>query len=190
MKKILIILGHPNKHSLDGSLAKAYADAAHKAGHHTKQLNVGDLKFSPNLPDGYTSMPELESDLIEAQKDIKWADHLVFIFPMWWFSVPALLKGFFDRVFVPGFGFNPGKHGLPAAKLLKGKSARIIVTSGGPPLYYILCGDSAVKTVKRSLQYCGVGPVKPLHIGPVLKPTEEQVEKWMNKIKKLAKNGI
>ncbi len=94
MMRVLIINGHPSKESFCYALSQAYKQGALSAGAEVREINVGDLKFSPNLAHGYRRITELEEDLIKAQDSIKWAEHLVFVYPTWWGTMPALLKGF------------------------------------------------------------------------------------------------
>ena len=105
-KKILIINGHPFKESLNFALAEAYKKGAAESGAEIKEINIADLQFNPNLQYGYRKRTELEPDLLESWEKIKWAEHLVFVFPIWWGGMPAMLKGFFDRLFLPGFAFQ------------------------------------------------------------------------------------
>jgi NAD(P)H dehydrogenase (quinone) len=102
-------------------------------------------------------------------KLIKWADHLVFVYPTWWGTMPALLKGFIDKVFLPGFGFKYRKDSVWWDKLLTGKSARLIVTMDTPPWYFRwVYGRPSHNAMKKStLEFCGVKPVKIISIGPV-----------------------
>lgn len=80
-KKILVILGQPQRHSYGGALMKAYADGARAAGAEVKELYLGELKFNPLTVPSLTNPGELEPDLKSAQDAIKWADHLVFVYP-------------------------------------------------------------------------------------------------------------
>ncbi|WP_316044929.1 NAD(P)H-dependent oxidoreductase [Carboxylicivirga litoralis] len=106
MKNILIINGNPNNKSLCHALAKAYQKGAEQAGATCCLINLADLQFSPMLGHGYHQRTDLEPDLVMAQQAIKDADHLVFVYPIWWSTQPALLKSFIDRVFLPGFAFS------------------------------------------------------------------------------------
>ena len=94
-KKILMILGQPQRHSYGGALMQAYSEGARAAGAEVKELFLGDLKFDPLATTSLAHLSELEPDLALAQEAIKWADHLVFVYPIWWGTIPALLKGFF-----------------------------------------------------------------------------------------------
>jgi putative NADPH-quinone reductase len=128
MKKVLIIQGHPDRESYCRALSMAYKVGALNAGSEVQEIIVSDLKFNPNLEFGYRKRTELEPDLLEAQEKIKWAEHLVIIYPLCWGGMPALLKGFFDRTFLPGFAFQKRENSVWWDKYLIGKSARIITT--------------------------------------------------------------
>ncbi|VVV02583.1 NAD(P)H-dependent oxidoreductase [Mesonia oceanica] len=138
MKQILIINGHPDKKSFNYALAEAYKNGAAKSKAKISQIDIADLNFNPNLKFGYRQRTPLEPDLIEAIEKIKKATHLVWVFPMWWYSYPALMKGFIDRSFLPGITFEPVKGKALPKKLLKGKTARLIITADTPKWYNYL----------------------------------------------------
>ncbi len=188
-KKILIILGHSADKSFCRSLAEAYRDGAGAGGYEVKSIDIGKLKFDPILHQGYQVIQALEPGLLKSQEYIKWADHIVFIFPLWWSSMPALLKGFFDRVFIPGFAYHMEKNSKLPKKFLTKRSARIIITSGAPSLINCLEGNTGFKTVKNALSFCGIKPIKLTSVGGVedLKPVQRK--SWLDKIKKLGKEG-
>jgi NAD(P)H dehydrogenase (quinone) len=93
-KKILIIQGNPDKNSFCDALAESYKKGAMYANADVKEIHVREIEFDPFLPFGYKKEVELEQGLIDSQHMIKWADHLVFVYPTWWGTMPALLKGF------------------------------------------------------------------------------------------------
>ena len=126
-KKILVILGQPQRHSYGGALMLAYSEGARAAGAEVKELYLGDLKFDPLATTSLAHLNELEPELALAQEAIKWADHLVFVYPIWWGTIPALLKGFIERVFLPGFAVNFRKNSPRWDKLLTGRSARLFI---------------------------------------------------------------
>ncbi|WP_417786528.1 NAD(P)H-dependent oxidoreductase, partial [Tenacibaculum sp.] len=126
MKKTLIINGHPDKESFNYALSEAYKTGAKKSTAEIQEINIRELNFNPNLQFGYRKRTELEPDLLEAQEKLKWADHLVLVYPIWWGSVPAIMKGFLDRVLLPGFAFNKREKSLWWDKCFTGKTARII----------------------------------------------------------------
>ncbi|MBB5607120.1 MULTISPECIES: NAD(P)H-dependent oxidoreductase [unclassified Janthinobacterium] len=187
-KRILVILGHPSNDSFCCALAESYADAARKQGHELRELRLGQLNFDPILREGYRQVQPLEADLLAAQADISWADHLVFAYPIWWGGAPALLKGFIDRVFLPGYAFKyrPGKA-FPA-QLLAGRTTQLLVTMDTPPWYfrwiYHMPGIHQLR--KTTLEFCGVKPVKVVSFGPILNSTQQQRERWLAQVRKLA----
>ncbi len=181
--KILIINGHPDQESYNFALAGAYKKGALSAGAEVKEIIIRDLEFNPNLQFGYRKRTELEPDLIDAQQKIKWADHLVWIYPLWWGSVPAIMKGFLDRVFLPGFAFQKREGSVWWDKLLKGKTARLISTMDQPAWYYKLIyrqpSNFAMK--KLVMEFCGIKRVKVTNIGPIRLSKEIYRKKWLNK---------
>ncbi len=188
MKKILIINGHPNKDSFCNSIAEAYKKGAIASGNEVEILNIRELKFDINLELGYTSVVKLEADLILAQEKITWANHIVIIHPVWWGSVPALLKGFIDKVFTPGFAFKYRKNSPLWDKLLKGKSGDLIYTCDTPIwLYkYFFRAPSVNQIKKRTMQFSGISPVRVIGIAPIRNSTEEFRVNWLKKIEKMA----
>ncbi|MBL7225695.1 MAG: NAD(P)H-dependent oxidoreductase, partial [Desulfobacteraceae bacterium] len=177
----------PDKNSFCDALAESYKKGALRAKADVKEIHVREIDFDPFLPFGYKKEIELEQGLIDSQHMIKWADHLVFVYPTWWGTMPALLKGFIDKVFLPGFGFQYRKGSVWWDKLLKGKSARLIVTMDTPPWYFRLFyrrpGHNAMK--KSTLEFCGVKPVKVISIGPVKSSKKSKRKSWLTQVQKL-----
>ncbi|HMQ04631.1 MAG TPA: NAD(P)H-dependent oxidoreductase [Pyrinomonadaceae bacterium] len=192
MKKILIINGHPDKESYCHALAEAYKKGALASGAEVKEIVLADLQFDPILHFGYRKRTELEPDLIEAWEKIKWAEHLVWVYPVWWGSVPALLKGFIDRVFLPGFGFKKRENSLLWDPLLKGRSARIISTLDQPVWFYWLVNrrPSHWAMKRLTLNFCGIKPVRTTTIGPIRLSTDAFRTRWLEKIERLGKAQI
>jgi NAD(P)H dehydrogenase (quinone) len=189
MKNILIINGHPDKESLCFALAESYKKGADTNGDQCQLIHLIDLKFNPILAHGYRLVSELEPDLLKIQKDISNADHLVFVYPNWWATFPALLKGFFDRVFIPNFAFKYHEKGLLWDKLLKGKTARLIVTMDTPRWYYCLVNRSAGHNAIKIgiLEFCGIKPVKITAITPVKSSDIAKRRKWLDEVETLGK---
>ncbi|OFZ28932.1 MAG: NADPH:quinone reductase [Bdellovibrionales bacterium RIFCSPHIGHO2_01_FULL_40_29] len=186
-KRILIIQGHPDEQSFNHALHLAYKKGATRAGAEIQEIFVSQLTFNPNLRYGYRQRTDLEPCLIEAQNKIKWAEHIVLVYPVWWGSLPAILKGFFDRVFLPGFAFKKRENSLWWDKLLSGRSARVISTLDQPPwFYWLLNGSPSDKAIKRmTFDFCGIKPVRITNIGPIRLSSEKFREKWLNKIEDL-----
>ncbi|MFN8314947.1 MAG: NAD(P)H-dependent oxidoreductase [Chitinophagales bacterium] len=187
MQKILIINGHPNPDSFNYGIAAAYKQGALTAGAEVKEIVVADLNFSPNLKFGYQKRTDLEPNLLDALEKIKWCEHMVWIHPVWWGGLPAMLKGFIDRVFLPGFVFQYRENSVWWDKLLTGKSARIITTLDQPSWYYwLMFGRPSVNQLKKStLEFCGVKPVKVSYVGPLRNSTAEFRAEQLKKIEQL-----
>lgn len=187
MKKIAIINGHPNKESFNFGVAEAYKKGAIAAGAEVKEITIAELNFNPNLEFGYQKRMELEPDLLKAWEIIQWADHLVWVHPIWWGGFPALMKGFIDRLFLPGFAYKYRDNSLWWDKLLKGKTAHIITTIDQPGWYYrLMYGRPSVNQLKKStLEFCGIKPVKVTYLGIIRTSTEAQRETLLKKVKSL-----
>lgn len=187
MKKILIINANPVKDSLCTALAEAYEKGATGAGASCKMIFLADLKFDPVMRYGYKKRMEMEPDLIAVQQDILDADHLVFVYPNWWATYPALLKGFFDRTFVPGFAFRYRDNSPMWDKLLVGKTARLLVTMDTPRWFYRLFYKNAGHhTIKFGiLEFSGIKPVKIRSFSPVKSSSAEQRNKWLKQAEEI-----
>ena len=184
--KILIILGHPSKTSLNGALADSYQEEAEAKGHEVRRINLGDLDFDPILHDGYNTIQELEPDLVAAQESMVWAEHIVLFSPMWWGAPSALLKGFIDRTILPGFGYKYHKNDPFWDKLLTGRSGHIIHTTDSPWIWAkFVIKNSDVHMLKREfLQFCGINPVKVTSINNLRGSSKEQIKNHIKNIKK------
>lgn len=187
-KRIAVIVGHPAADSLCGELADSYAAAAIAAGHEVRVLRLAQLSFDPLLHAGYRQTQPLEADLQAAQASVLWAEHLVFAYPIWWGSVPALLKGFLDRILLPGFAFRYAGKNFPE-QLLRGRSAQLLVTMDTPPWYFrwMQRMPGIVQMKKTTLEFCGIAPVKVATFGPVISSTPAQRTVWLAKAARLAR---
>jgi putative NADPH-quinone reductase len=164
-KKIFILLGHPDTDSFNCTLADEYQRGAEEAGHEVRRMNLRELKFDPILHHGYRIIQELEPDLRIFQENVNWSEHFVIFYPSWWSTMPALLKGLFDRVWLPGFAYKfTGEFSWQ--KLLKGKSARMVVTSDTIPfLQRLIFGDTTNELRNGILWFAGFGPIRTKKIG-------------------------
>jgi len=180
-RSILILLGHPDRDSLCGALAQRYATAAENAGHRVRLIALGDLEFDPVLRHGYRQIQPLEADLQDAADAIEACDHLVLVYPTWWGAMPALLKGFFDRVLLPGYAFRYRRDSVWWDRLLAGRSARVITTLDTPPWYYRwIYRDPGIAQIRATiLQFCGIRPVRVSRVGAVRNSSPEQRNRWL-----------
>ncbi|ASJ52468.1 NADPH:quinone reductase [Brevibacillus formosus] len=184
---ILVIIGHPDPESYCSALAHAYMEGAKGKTDQIRTIDLSQIAFDPNLKYGYRKRTELEDDLKEAQDLIRWADHLVIVYPTWWGTMPAILKGFFDRVLLPGFAYKYREGSSLWDKLLTGKTAHVIVTMDTPSWYnrliYWQAGHLLMK--RNILKFCGIKPVKVTEISGVNASAEEKRKKWLEKVKQL-----
>ncbi|MEX6627135.1 NAD(P)H-dependent oxidoreductase [Tenacibaculum salmonis] len=188
-KKIVIINGHPNKNSFNFGLAEAYKKGALESNAEVKEIIIANLKFNPNLGDGFQKISALEPDLLDAWEKIKWANHLVWVHPVWWGGLPAITKGFIDRLFLPGLAFKYRENSVFWDKLLTGKTAHIITTLDQPSWYYwLVYGKPSVNQLKNStLKFCGIKPVKVSYFGIIKTSDDKLRQKWIAKVQKLGK---
>jgi putative NADPH-quinone reductase len=191
MKKILLINGHPDVESFNFAIMEAYKKGASASGATLKEINIRELHFNPNLQYGYRKRTELEPDLLDAQEKIKWAEHLVWVYPVWWGSVPAIMKGFLDRVLLPGFAFKKREGSVWWDKYLTGKSARLICTLDQPAWYYhVVNGRPSYHAMKKlTMHFVGIKPVKTSTIGPMRLSKPSYRDKWLLKIEKMGRQN-
>lgn len=190
-KKILVVLGHPDATSFCGALAAHYVGGARQAGHDVTLMSLSEMAFDPVLKQGFRGDQSLETDLQMAQQALEAADHSVWIYPNWWGGPPALLKGFVDRTFLPGFAFRYTRGPLPQ-KLLKGRSARVIMTLDTPIWWYRYgMGAPGLQVMKKGiLQFSGISPVQTTLLGPVRGSKPEQRGLWLEKMTGLGEKGL
>jgi NAD(P)H dehydrogenase (quinone) len=189
MQNIVIINGHPNPNSLCQALADAYLEGALQTGSNAELVNLHQLKFEPNLKYGYQKRTDLEPDLTQTWEKIKKADHLVWVYPNWWGTYPALLKAFIDRLFLPGMAFTSEPNSLKYQKLLKGKTAHIIYTMDSPWVYFdVYLKAPGINALKKSvLSFCGVRTKKITKFRIVKNANQQTRERWIEKTKLLGK---
>jgi putative NADPH-quinone reductase len=169
-KNIVIIDGHPDRQPrhLVHALARAYAVGADEGGHRVLWVKLAEIDF-PLLSSQHDWEEEpVPPALRTAQEAIRWADHLVILYPLWLGDMPARLKAFLEQVLRPGFAFDGTAQGH-WKKALGGRTARIIVTMGMPALVYRLYFLAlGVRLLKRNiLHFVGIRPVRTMVIGGV-----------------------
>jgi putative NADPH-quinone reductase len=191
-KRIALIQGHPDPAAghFGHALASAYESSATEAGHQVKVITVARLEF-PLLRNArqWESEPVPEA-IGEAQRTIAWAEHLVIVFPLWMGDMPALLKAFFEQTLRPGFAIGKTAPGRLGKRLLKGRSARIVVTMGMPAFFYsVYYRAHSLKSLKRNiLEFCGIAPVRTTVIGTV-EGRNEAREDWLMRLSALGVQG-
>lgn len=182
MPHVLVLDGHPDPSSLTAALAASYAAGA---GEDAVLLTLRDLSFDAHLHAGYREPQSLEPDLVRAQQLLSWSDHVAVLTPLWWGSVPALLKGFFDRTLERGWAFRYKPNGLPEG-LLAGRTGRLVVTSDSPGWYLPFVGDSTVKQVRgRTMEFCGIKPTRVTRFTTVRTRSETEIAGWLDQARDL-----
>ncbi|CDN53939.1 NAD(P)H dehydrogenase (Quinone) [Neorhizobium galegae bv. officinalis bv. officinalis str. HAMBI 1141] len=170
MARIAIIQGHPDASEphLCHALADAYARGAEVGGHSVERIELARMGV-PFL----TSQKEQEHGtvsppIVDAQVKIGRSDHLVLIYPLWLGSMPALVKAFLEQVARPGFAYDTARRRFDSG-LLRGKSARVVITMGMPAWYYrIGYGSHSLKALKAGiLHFVGIRPVRAALVGSV-----------------------
>ena len=186
-KRITIIQGHPDikGEHFGHALTEAYARGAEQAGHELKRLAVAELDLPPlrNKEEWENGAPS--AAIRSCQAAIAWADHLVIVYPLWLGTMPAVLKAFFEQVFRPGFAIGAAEPGRMWKKLLKGKSARIVVTMGMPAFFYRWYFRAhSLKSLERNiLAFCGIGPIRASLIGTVDAKDNARRDKWLARMR-------
>lgn len=189
MKNILVIYAHPVANSFSEELLEAYISGARESKAQVTVIRLNELDFQMNFSAGYKGEQVLEPSILEAQEEIRKAHHLVFIYPNWWSTYPAILKAFFDRTFIPGFAFRFRNGKFKSEKLLTGRSARVIVTMDTSLFNYRWVlhspGHHAIK--KGILNFCGIDPVNFTTIAGVKKSSDRKKIHWIRKVHDLGK---
>ena len=190
-KNVLVVCGHPDKDSFSGTVADHYQAGAQDAGHSVERVNLGDLNFDPILHKGYKEIQHLEPDLIALQDKFRAADHIVIVYPNWWCTMPALLKGLFDRFWLPGFAFNFNKQTKKIEKHLAGKTGRVIILSGShsPFMTWWQFGDYTNEIQYGILEFAGIR-TQVSSFGPCEKVDESVRGKWLKDVENLGKKAL
>lgn len=189
-KKIVILCGHPDHESFTGGVLDQYQLAAEEVGHEVRRFNLGQMHFDPILHKGYKEIQQLEPDLITFQDAVRECDHLVIAYPNWWCTMPALLKGLFDRIWLPGFAFNFNKETKKIEQHLKGKTARVFILSGShsPFKTWWKFGDYTNEIQYGILEFSGL-KTQVSSFGPCERVTDAVRAKWMKEVASLGKAG-
>lgn len=182
-KKIVVICGNTDTSSFTGSLLGHYQTSAEAAGHVVRRYDIGEMDFDPVLHMGYKEIQPLEPILVELQAAILECDHLVIAYPNWWCTMPAKLKGLFDRFWLPGFAFNFNKTTKKIEKHLKGKTARVYVLSGShsPFRTWWRFGDYTNEIQFGILEFAGI-KTRVSTFGPCEKVDNICRNKWIKQV--------
>lgn len=192
MKKILIFNGHTAKESFSLALAEAYQKGALSTGAKVDIIHLAELDFGSPFLRNFKNKNE-SVVLAQTQKLISENEHLVFVYPTWWYLPPANVKAFIEHVFLPGFAFkykeNPNRVAWDS--YLKGKTAHIISTMDAPPFFYkLFIGNPGGKAMKATLEFCGIKLKKTTYFGSIKLSDENKRKKWLLEVENLGSKLI
>lgn len=189
--KVLVLNAHPDEGSFCDAISAAYVEGARGGGHEVKSVPLRDLHFDLVLRGGYHSTKPIEPDIAEQQELIRWCQHLVVVSPNWWWAAPALLKGYIDRVFLPGFAMRYHARFPYVEPLLGGRSARVIYTQNSPRLVgWLFRGDLFWKWISHAvLGHCGFQPVKRLALYGAKEASTERRTRFLESARELGRHG-
>lgn len=169
---VLIVFAHPNPKSYNASLRDAAVEALTESGVNVQVSDLYAMNFNPVAQMSDVRVPkdliDVPDDLQTEREKVVWADYIIFQFPMWWTSIPAILKGWFDRVFASGFAYGPGAYNQGN---LIGKKAMLSFTTGGRDLRNF--GENSLKGEMSErlfnlhheiLYFCGMDVLEPFII--------------------------
>jgi putative NADPH-quinone reductase len=194
MTRVAIIQGHPNPGGhFCHALADAYAQGVAEGGHELRRLEVAALDFPLLRSRADWEEAEPPAAIANAQQTILWAEHLVIIYPLWLGAMPALLKGFLEQVLRPAFmsGGAGSRVGTGWKSVLKGRSARIVVTMGMPALVYRwYFGAHSLKSLERNiLSFAGIRPNRHTLIGMVEGVSDAKRKAWLDGVRELGRKA-
>ena len=154
--RVLVLYAHPVETSFNAVLHDAIVAALKASGHEVDDCDLYREDFDPRLTReerlGYHEVgPNVEPVRVYVER-LQAAEALVLSFPVWNFGYPAILKGFFDRVFLPGVSFDLSEEGAVSPKLHHIRKLAAVCTYGGSRLRAMLAGDPPRKAVKRVLR--------------------------------------
>jgi putative NADPH-quinone reductase len=189
MSHIIVVVGHARKGTLCEALGEAYRRGAVARGHTVDLFVTSRMSFDPILHGGFDEVQPLEPDLEAAHRALIGADHIVLIFPLWLGTLPAIFKGFLERILQPDL-VAPARAGA-FVPVLKGKSARIIVTMGMPGLVYRwYYGAHTLKVLQRSiLEFVGVWPIRSTVYGRVNEVGAEGRKRWIQDVEQMGRTA-
>lgn len=190
--KTLIVFAHPNRKSFNGTILDIVLEELNTKGWQYRVTDLYEDNFSPILSqrEYEESMKNIyANDVKRHQEDIQWAKNIIFIYPIWWMSTPAILKGWIDRVFAMGFAYGQGQNGLRG--LLKDKKAIFITTSGHGQKEMIESGMiNAMEKIhiEGTMNFCGIYDVTFKNLGGAVRASNEEHKEMLGEVRKLIRN--
>ena len=180
-RRTLVFLGHPDQHSYCGAMAERAVEQALAKGDDVDLLRLADLHFSNPVPRRAEDERRLEPDVARFQEAIRAADHLVFVFPIWWGGMPGRFKLLLELALTTGFAFQYIPDSIRWKRLLTGKTAELLVTMDTPPWFYrTFYRDAGISELRRNiLDFCGVKVTRVRRFGSMRISTESRRQGWL-----------
>lgn len=188
----LIIYAHPNSASLNHFFKQTVVESLENSGEEVIVRDLNQINFNPvlSLEDMQGQrMGQVAEDIKTEQDFITWADQIIFVYPIWWTGMPAIMKGFIDRVFSYGFAYRYDQ-GVQKG-LLTGKKAVIINSHGKSNSEYEAIGMDKALALTSDIgifNYCGLEIQKHFYFDKADKASAESISGWENQIKTTFKN--
>lgn len=191
MAIVTIIVGHPQRVTFCEALADAYRRGAESAGHKVHLFKLAEMNFEPILRGGYREEQPLEPDLQAAYDSLAASDHWVWIFPLWCGDMPALLKGFIERILQPDLIKRQGTENAMNWRIFEKKSARIIMTMAMPvSIYRFWYGPHALKLLKNNiLNFIGIKPIRETLLGMIADSSNEKRDRWLKQVEAMGQKA-
>lgn len=192
--KHLIIYAHPNPESVNARLKQKLEEHLLNDGHHVKVRDLYRISFNPILsPEDLIGQRNgmVTEDVRQEQEHITWADCITFIHPIWWTGLPAILKGYIDRVFSYGFAYSYARGKQEG--LLTGKKAVVVNTQGKSAEEYRETGmDEALSLTSDQgiYAYCGLEIMKHFYFDKADRATSKAMERWTGEMLELYSSGL
>ncbi|ADL53033.1 NAD(P)H-dependent oxidoreductase [Clostridium cellulovorans] len=190
----LVVFAHPNPKSFCKGILDTVVDASKEKGATVRVRDLYEIGFDPILkPADFVALQsgKVLEDISAEQENIKWADVITFVYPVWWASVPAILKGYVDRVFSYGFAYT-SENGAPKG-LLTGKKGLLFCTTGSPNEAYSASGmHNSMKqaTDQGIFNFSGIEDVKHIFFGAVPYVTDEIRGDYLKEVSKIVKETL
>ena len=192
--KFHIIIDHPWRGSFNFAISESICNVIKKNGQEYDLLDLNRDDFNPVMSEAelavYAEGIILDPKVKEYQQRLKTTDYLIFIFPIWWNVMPAMLKGWMDKVLTPGFAFTKGE--VPSPLLTHIKGATVITSTGTPDDQHRENYHNALKWVlcEGTLKFCGIDAISWLNFGGTGFIAKEKHAEWIRSVEHIIQNII
>ena len=186
----LIVYAHPNPASFNFAIRERVISVLKQKGQSVRLRDLYALRYDPVLQgDELEGLQQgrVSRDTAIEQEHVRWADVLIFIYPLWWAGMPAIARGYIDRVFSKGFAYDYGAEGLKG--LLSGKRVQLINTMGAPLAAYETSGilkSMEQLTDQETFRFCGMEVIGHHYFGSVPTVTQEERVKMLDEVARIA----